>query len=96
MWHIPANSRAAEAKMLDMLASFTGPIEISNGPAMFAWLAPLVAVIAMVYKAIKMPDPFPVYKYIRDVVILFFTIIIFMALIALALYAIMWLVTARA
>ena len=83
-------------KMLEMLASFTGPIDINNGPAMFGWLAPLVAAIALVYKAIKMPEPFPVYKYIRDVVILFFTIIIFMVLIGLALYAIMWVVTARA
>jgi hypothetical protein len=82
--------------MLEILASFTGPMEISNGPAWFGWLAPLVAVIALVYKAIKMPEPFPVYKYIRDVVILFFTIIIFMAVIAVALYAIMWLITARA
>ncbi|OHB53170.1 MAG: hypothetical protein A2Y07_10515 [Planctomycetes bacterium GWF2_50_10] len=81
--------------MLDILASFTAPITVSNGPAMFGWVLPLVIVIAFVYKATKIPEPFSWYKLIRESVILILTIVVVMALIAATLQAILWLITVK-
>ena len=70
-----------------ILASFTVPCEIGNGPASLLWLLPLLAAVAIVWKALKL-QTFTAAGFIREVVILFGTILLFMALIAGALYGV--------
>lgn len=79
-------------ELFNIAASFTNPIEVSNGPAMFLWMVPIVFIIAFVYKAVKLPD-MGTYRYLKASIILAFTILIFYALIAVGLYAIMRIVT---
>ena len=74
-----------------LLASFTVPIHISNSGLMFGWLVPLVLTVTIVYKATKRPV-LPLVKFAKDVIVLSGTIVIFMFLIAVGLYAIMRLV----
>ena len=70
-----------------LLASFTVPYEVCNDATSLLWLLPLLAAVAIVYKTLKLPAV-TVEKFIREVVILFGTILLFMALIAIALYII--------
>jgi hypothetical protein len=72
---------------LTMLADFTVPYDVGNGSGSLMWLVPLLAAVAIVYKALKLPV-ITAEKFIREVIILFGTILIFMALIAVALYVI--------
>jgi len=74
-----------------MLASFTAPIEIKTDPASFFWLLPICAVIACVYKATKLKKIEPV-SFIKDSSLLFATIILFMAIIAVGIYLFVWLI----
>lgn len=76
-----------------LLASFTLPMTISNSGLMFVWLVPLVVIIAIVYKATKMRE-ITALGLAREVVVLSGTILIFMALIAAGLYAVMRVFTA--
>ena len=80
-------------EMNTILASFTLPMTISNSGLMFVWLVPLVVIIAMVYKATKMREITAV-GLAREVAVLSGTILIFMALIAVGLYAVMRIFTA--
>jgi hypothetical protein len=75
-----------------VLASFTVPYEIGNGPASLLWILPMIAAISIVYKALKLPV-ITADRLIREVVVLFFTILLFMVLIAVGLYIIGQLVT---
>ena len=70
-----------------VLASFTVPHAIGGDASSLLWLLPLLAVVAIVYKTLKLPV-ITTQKFIREVVVLFGAILIFMALIAVALYAI--------
>jgi len=56
------------------------------------WLLPLVASIAVVYKATKMPK-ITCANFAKEAAILFGSIIVFMAVTAIALCALAWLVT---
>jgi hypothetical protein len=67
------------------LASFTVPHEIGNGPASLLWLLPLLAAVAIVWKTLKL-QTITAAGFIREVFILFGTILLFIALIAGALY----------
>jgi len=69
------------------LASFTVPYEIGGDSMSLLWLLPLLAAVAIVYKALKLPV-ITANKFIREVVVLFGTILLFMALIAVGLYVI--------
>jgi hypothetical protein len=53
------------------------------------WLLPLVASIAVVYKATKLPE-IKATNFIKESVVLFGSIVIFMFVIAFILYAIAW------
>ncbi len=75
-----------------ILASFTVPEHIGTNPRAILWIFPLLASIAIVYKATKMRIIFP-WKFIKEVVVLFATLSIFMVLTALGLYMIVWLLT---
>ena len=55
------------------------------------WLLPLVAAIAVVYKATKLPE-IKAASFIKEAVVLFGSIVVFMFVTALVLYAIAWLV----
>lgn len=75
-----------------IVASFTAPVNIGTKPQYMLLLLPLAAAVAIVYKATKVPtvkaDPF-----IKEAVVLFSSIVVFIIIIALALFALAWLIT---
>ena len=62
-----------------ILASFMLPMDIPTSPTAMLWMFPLILSITIVYKATKLRVIFPK-KLIKEVVILFFTISIFLIL----------------
>ena len=74
------------------MASFTVPEKIDVNPQSILWLLPLIAAIAIVYKATKMPKIKAV-SFLKEVTILFGSIVVFMAITAVALYVSAWLIT---
>lgn len=75
-----------------ILATFTTPERIGINPQSMLWLLPLVAVIAIVYKATKIPH-IRAGHFLKETVILFGTIVVVMVIAALALFALTWLIT---
>ena len=74
-----------------VMATFTIPEKITTDPQSMLWLLPLVAAIAIVYKATKLPE-IKIANFLKESVILFGSIVIFMFVTALVLYSIAWLV----
>ena len=74
-----------------IMASFTIPEQIGTTPQSMLWLLPLVAAIAIVYKATKLPEIKAV-NFIKEAVVLFGSIVVFMFVTAIVLYAVAWLV----
>jgi hypothetical protein len=74
-----------------IIASFTVPEQIRTNPQSILWLLPLAAAIAVVYKATKLPT-ITVGVFLKEAAILFGSIIVFVAITALALYALAWLI----
>jgi hypothetical protein len=74
------------------MSSFTAPERIGTNPQSMLWLLPLTAAIAVIYKAIKMPK-ITAGSFIKEAVILSSSIIVFVIIIALTLYALAWLIT---
>jgi len=74
-----------------ILASFTIPEQIGTTPQSMLWLLPLVASISIVYKATKLPE-INFGNFIKEAAVLFGSIVIFMLVTALILYAIAWFV----
>lgn len=75
-----------------IMASFTVPERIGVTPRSMLLLLPLVASITIVYKATKIPK-IKFVSFVKEVVILFGSIVIFMAATALVLGALAWLIT---
>ena len=75
-----------------IVASFTAPEKIGANPQSMLWLLPLVAAIAIVYKATKVPK-IRAGNFLKEVAILFGSIVVFMVIIAVALCALAWLIT---
>jgi hypothetical protein len=75
-----------------IIASFTVPEKIGVSPQSILWLLPLVASISIVYKATKMPK-IKAAGFLKEVVVLFGSIVIFMAVTAVVLCALAWLIT---
>lgn len=75
-----------------VLASFTSPERIGTNPQSMLWLLPLVASIAVVYKATKFPT-IKAGSFIKESAVLFGSIIVFMLVTAMVLCALAWLVT---
>ncbi len=75
-----------------VMATFTTPENISVNPKSMLWLLPLVAAISVVYKTTKLPKIRFVH-FVKESVVLFGSIVIFMAITALILCAFAWLVT---
>ena len=72
-----------------IMASFTIPEKIGVTPQSILWLLPLIAAIVIVYKTTKMPK-IKIAAFIKEVVILFGSIVIFIIITALALCALTW------
>ena len=75
-----------------IIASFTAPIEIGTNPRSMIWLLPLAAAIAVAYKTMKLPE-INTSELIKETVLLFGSIIVFLAATALVLYGLAWLTT---
>jgi hypothetical protein len=75
-----------------VLASFTTPEHIGATPQSMLWLLPLVAAISIVYKTTKLPK-LRFAHFVKESVVLFGSIVIFMAITALILFALTWLIT---
>ena len=75
-----------------VIANFTVPEKISVDPKSMLWLLPLVAAIAVVYKATKVTRIKPAH-FLKESVILFGSIVIFMAVTALILCIFAWVIT---
>lgn len=74
-----------------VMATFTVPEKITTDPQSMLWLLPLVAAIAIVYKATKLPE-IKIANFLKESVLLFGSIVIFMFVTALVLYSIAWLI----
>lgn len=68
-----------------MLASFTVPLHIGTDPASMLWMLPLLLGVAFVYKAIKVRVMF-MDKYLKEVGVLFASMVIFIIMIGLLLH----------
>lgn len=79
--------------MIDILiATFTSPEQIRPNPQSMLWLLPLAAAIATVYKATKLPK-ITAGIFLKEAALLFGSIIGFIIMAALALYALVWLIS---
>jgi hypothetical protein len=75
-----------------VVATFTTPEKIGMTPQSMLWLLPLVVAIAIAYKATKVPK-IKAANFLKEVVVLSGSIIVFMIITALALCALAWLIT---
>ncbi|MDD5063999.1 MAG: hypothetical protein PHQ35_04465 [Phycisphaerae bacterium] len=75
-----------------VLATFTAPEQIHANPQAMFWLLPLSAAIATVYKATKLPT-ITTDNFLKETVILFGSIVGFSVITALALFALVWLIS---
>jgi hypothetical protein len=75
-----------------IIATFTAPENIGISPQSMLWLLPLVAAIAIIYKTTKLPV-ITAANFIKEAVILFGSIIVFIIIAALALHVFAWLIT---
>ncbi len=78
--------------MVTLLASFTAPIHIGTDEVSMLWMFPLLAAIALVYKATKMRVLFT-RKYLLESLLLFLSISGFMIMAIIVLNLISWLIT---
>lgn len=68
-----------------MLASFTRPWDIGATPGALLFALPLIAVVAVVYKATKI-EKITLASFIKTSAILFGSIVVFMVLTAIGLF----------
>jgi ABC-type Co2+ transport system permease subunit len=78
--------------IIGTLASFTAPEEIGANPQSMLWLLPLVAAIVVVYKATKLPE-IKAGNFLKEVAVLFGSIVVFMIITGLVLCVLSWLIT---
>lgn len=79
-------------ELVSILGSFTNPVHIGTTPTSLLWIFPLLAAIAIIYKAIKLRVLFWG-KFLKEVGLLFLTISVFMILTGVALNMLVWLIT---
>ncbi len=72
-----------------LIASFSAPEELGTNPQSLLLLVPLVLTIAVVYKATKVARV-TAGNFIKESVLLFFSIVIFMVITALILSSVAW------
>jgi len=80
------------ANMFLMLASFTAPIHIGTDKLSMLWMFPLLAAIALVYKATKM-RVLITKKYLIESLVLFLSVSGFMIAAIITLNLLSWLIT---
>lgn len=76
-----------------VIATFNSPEPIQTNPWSLLLLLPLVAAIAVIYKATKMPT-ITTGGFLKETVTLFGSIVIFIAITALVLYVLAWFISA--
>ena len=76
-----------------VIATFTSPEPLQTDPWSLLLLLPLVAAIAIIYKATKMPT-ITTGGFLKETVALFGSIVVFIAITALVLYVLAWLISA--
>jgi len=74
-----------------IMATLTAPEEIGTNPQSMVWLLPIAAAITVIYKATKL-ETIEANVFFKEVVALFGSIVVFLIIVALALYAFTWLV----
>ena len=79
-------------EVFSVIATFTAPEEIGTTPQSMLWLLPLAAAIVVVYKATKLPK-ITAGNFIKETAALFGSVIVFIIITALALYALARLIT---
>ena len=75
-----------------ILASFLTPEQVGTTPRSMLFLIPLVAVIAVVYKATKLPA-ITAGNFLKETFLLFTSIVLFILVTAVILCALAWLAT---
>ena len=75
-----------------IIATFTAPENITTNPQSMLWFLPLAAAIALVYKTTKLPK-ITAAVFLKEVTLLFGSIVSFIIVAALALYLMAWLIT---
>ena len=80
------------SELFSVIATFTAPENIGTTPLSLLWMFPLLGSVAVIYKATKMRVIFAG-KFLREVVVLFLSISVFMVLVAAALHIIVWFLT---
>ena len=78
-------------KAIFVIATFIEPEQFGPNPLSMLWLLPLVAAIAVIYKATKLPV-IKAGNFIKESVILFASIVAFIVVAALTLHALAWLI----
>lgn len=78
--------------IINTLASFTAPLEIGTDPASVLWMFPLLASVAIIYKATRVKVIFPI-NFIKEVVVLFITMSLLMILAGFGLYLLVAILT---
>ncbi|OHB52096.1 MAG: hypothetical protein A2Y10_11230 [Planctomycetes bacterium GWF2_41_51] len=74
--------------MIYILANFMSPVHIGTTPKSFLLALPLIAVIAIVYKATKM-EKIELVSFVRETFLLFGSILVFMVLAAVGIFIFM-------
>lgn len=75
-----------------ILAAFSAPIEIGTTPSSMLWMFPLLAAIALVYKATRMRVLF-IKKFLLKSLLLFLSVSGFMIAAIIVLNLLSWLLT---
>lgn len=75
-----------------LLASFNAPLEIGTDPASMLWMFPVIAAIALVYKATKM-RVLLMKRYLIESLLLFVSVSGFMIMAIIVLNLLSWLAT---
>jgi hypothetical protein len=75
-----------------VMATFTGSESIGTRPASMLWMLPLAVSIAVVYKATKLKR-IEAAGFIKEVVILSGSIVVFIFIAAVVLHAAAWLIS---
>jgi len=71
-----------------LLAGFMSPVDITTSAKALLLALPLIAVIAVVYKAIKV-DEIKLISFLRETILLFGSILAFMIITAVVIFIIM-------
>ena len=75
----------------DIMAQFRVPEEIGTNPRSLLMVLPLLVAIAVVYKATKVPKV-TVGNFLKETILLFGSIFVFIVITALVLAAVAWLI----